>query len=107
MEFRKVLVIGLFSVFLSPLALADAGQASPRYVPVEGYGGAPETTMSSGAAPAVKPARQGKTRAEVRQELIQAYRDGLIATTEADYPPSRRTIERNKALFAESERYFK
>lgn len=108
MKFREVLVFGLLGAFLSPPALADVGQASPGHAPVEqagSYGGVPQATLSSSAAPVVKPARQGKTRAEVRQELLQAYKEGLIPTTEADYPPSRRTIERNKALFAESERY--
>jgi hypothetical protein len=108
MKLRKVLATGLLGALLSPLAFADVGQASSGHAPVKetgSYGGVPQTTLSSSAAPVVKPARQGKTRAEVRQELLQAYKDGLIPTTEADYPPSRRTIERNKALFAESERY--
>ncbi|ACD18762.1 DUF4148 domain-containing protein [Paraburkholderia phytofirmans] len=108
MKFRKVFVIGLLGAFLSPLALADVGHASPGHAPVKqdgSYGSVPQTTLPSSAAPVVKPAAQGKTRAEVRQELLQAYKDGLIPTTEADYPPSKRTIERNKALFAETERY--
>ena len=108
MKFREVFVIGLLGAFLSPLALADVGQASAGHAPVKqdgSYGSAPQATLSSSAAPVVKPALQGKTRAEVRRELIQAYREGLIPTTEADYPPSKRTIERNKALFAETERY--
>ncbi len=44
----------------------------------------------------------GKTRAEVRAELIQAYRDGTIPTTDGDYPPSQTTIDINRAHFAAS-----
>jgi hypothetical protein len=47
-------------------------------------------------------APQGKTRAEVRAELIQAYRDGTIPTTDGDYPPSQSTIDLNRARFAAS-----
>ncbi|WDD93636.1 DUF4148 domain-containing protein [Burkholderia sp. FERM BP-3421] len=44
----------------------------------------------------------GKTRADVRAELIQAYRDGTIPTTDGDYPPSQTTIDINRARFAAS-----
>ncbi|CAD6561534.1 hypothetical protein LMG28727_07466 [Paraburkholderia kirstenboschensis] len=42
----------------------------------------------------------GKTRADVRAELIEAQRDGLVPTPKYDYPPSEAAIERNKALYA-------
>ncbi|REG51897.1 uncharacterized protein DUF4148 [Paraburkholderia sp. BL6669N2] len=100
MKFQKLLALGLLSASLSTLAFADVEQASPRQIPIA-------QAEIYDAAPPVKSAHQGKTRAEVRKELIQAYRDGLIPTTEADYPPSKSTIERNKALFAESERHFR
>ncbi|WP_323123028.1 DUF4148 domain-containing protein [Burkholderia alba] len=45
-------------------------------------------------------APQGKTRAEVRAELIQAYRDGTIPTTDGNYPPDQPTIDINRARFA-------
>ncbi|HDR8911271.1 TPA: DUF4148 domain-containing protein [Burkholderia multivorans] len=41
---------------------------------------------------------QGKTREQVRRELIQAYHDGLLPTSKHDYPPSPATIARNKEL---------
>ncbi|WP_336596501.1 DUF4148 domain-containing protein [Paraburkholderia bengalensis] len=113
MNTRSWICMGLFSALLAPLGYAYANEGPILHD--HGYGGTRNTTVESGPAPAaavnappvVKRAPQGKTRAEVRQELIQAYRDGLIPMTEADYPPSRQTIERNKARFAASERYYK
>lgn len=43
----------------------------------------------------------GKTRAEVRAELIQAEAQGLLPTRKDDYPPSAATISQNRALYAE------
>src|ERR1700757_159112 len=37
----------------------------------------------------------GKTRAEVRAELVEAQRDGVVPAPKYDYPPSQDTIERN------------
>lgn len=45
-------------------------------------------------------APQGKTRAQVHAELIQAYRDGTIPIIDSDYPPSPATIELNRERFA-------
>jgi hypothetical protein len=42
---------------------------------------------------------QGKTRAQVRAELIQAERDGLIPSGNIHYPPGPDTIARNKLKF--------
>jgi hypothetical protein len=56
---------------------------------------APVLAQQSDAQPA-------RTRAEVRAELIQAYRDGTIPTTDGDYPPSQSTIDINRARFAAS-----
>ncbi|WP_277185728.1 DUF4148 domain-containing protein [Caballeronia sp. BR00000012568055] len=43
----------------------------------------------------------GLTRAEVKQQLVQAEAQGLLPANGTDYPPSARTIARNKAAFAE------
>jgi hypothetical protein len=40
----------------------------------------------------------GKTRAEVHQELLKAQHDGTIPTSRLDYPPSADTVARNKEL---------
>ncbi|KWK87305.1 hypothetical protein WM16_01740 [Burkholderia ubonensis] len=42
------------------------------------------------------PPAQGKTRAEVLAELKQAYLEGDLPTTDADYPPSDATRARNR-----------
>ncbi len=42
---------------------------------------------------------QGKTRAQVRAELVQAQRAGVIPTNDSDYPPSRDTTRRNQTLY--------
>ncbi|MFM0205401.1 DUF4148 domain-containing protein [Paraburkholderia fungorum] len=61
---------------------------------------------SSTSVPDAQPHQLGKTRAQVRQELIDARRDGAIPTTEADYPPSQRTIDANRARNRIFERYW-
>ncbi|WP_175885385.1 DUF4148 domain-containing protein [Burkholderia sp. BCC0044] len=40
------------------------------------------------------------TRADVRADLIQAERDGMLPTSNSDYPPSTQTIARNRELYA-------
>jgi hypothetical protein len=59
------------------------------------------TAMTLGIASHASAQTTGLTRAEVRQQLIQAEAQGLVPTGPTDYPPSARTIERNKASFAE------
>ncbi|MBP0595567.1 DUF4148 domain-containing protein [Paraburkholderia sp. LEh10] len=41
-----------------------------------------------------------KTREQVRAEIEQARRDGLLPYRRHDYPPSKATIARNKELYA-------
>jgi hypothetical protein len=45
-------------------------------------------------------ASQGKTLEQVREELVQAWRDGLLPYKRYEYPPSDATIARNKQLYA-------
>lgn len=40
-----------------------------------------------------------KTRAQVRQELVQAEAQGLLPSSRGDYPPSAQTIARNRQLY--------
>ncbi len=40
---------------------------------------------------------QGKTREQVRQELVQARHDGAIPVNKTKYPPSPEQISENKA----------
>jgi acyl-coenzyme A synthetase/AMP-(fatty) acid ligase len=55
--------------------------------------------LSASAAFAQSPPSTGLTRAQVREQLVQAERDGIIPTTDADYPPSDEEIARNKAVY--------
>ncbi|MFL9875137.1 DUF4148 domain-containing protein [Paraburkholderia megapolitana] len=98
MKVRNVLGIGLLAAFLSPLASAEVDQ----------HKSAPHSHVHTGATDThkkVKPKHHGKTRAEVRQELIEAQRNGLVPTNDVNYPPNERTIERNKARYAAYERH--
>jgi hypothetical protein len=45
---------------------------------------------------------QGKSRAQVNQELVQAQHDGVIPSSKTQYPPDANTIARNKQLHAVS-----
>ncbi|ABC34118.1 DUF4148 domain-containing protein [Burkholderia thailandensis] len=51
---------------------------------------------------AVSPAAfaQGKTRGEVKQELIQAQHEGVVPAGKNDYPPSAALVKRNKEVHA-------
>ncbi|WP_175749223.1 MULTISPECIES: DUF4148 domain-containing protein [Burkholderia] len=40
------------------------------------------------------------TRAEVRQQLIDAEADGLLPSNRNDYPPSHAEIARNRQIYA-------
>ncbi|CAI8781150.1 MULTISPECIES: DUF4148 domain-containing protein [Burkholderia] len=42
----------------------------------------------------------GVTRAEVIADLVQAERDGIVPTSNYDYPPSAATVARNRELYA-------
>ena len=46
---------------------------------------------------------QGKTRAQVIDELKQAQHDGVVPTSKTQYPPTDEIIARNKELHRISE----
>jgi hypothetical protein len=61
------------------------------------------TTQSNSGAPTYSvpdAARHGKTHEQVYQELVQAEQEGLVPVSRYDYPPSARTIERNRERYA-------
>ncbi|RFU45439.1 DUF4148 domain-containing protein [Paraburkholderia sp. DHOC27] len=59
-----------------------------------------QTAQAPGVmTPAVTTANTGKTRAEVRAELIQAEQQGLLPGSKNDYPPSPREIAQNRAVY--------
>jgi hypothetical protein len=43
---------------------------------------------------------QGKSRADVQQELAQARHDGVIPVSKTNYPPTAEQMARNKQLHA-------
>ncbi|KLU20532.1 hypothetical protein EOS_41080 [Caballeronia mineralivorans PML1(12)] len=49
----------------------------------------------------------GKTRAQVREELVEAQRMGLVPSSKTDYPPSAATIARNQARFQQVEPFWR
>ncbi|RQU79364.1 DUF4148 domain-containing protein [Burkholderia cenocepacia] len=49
-------------------------------------------------------AASGKTREQVRAELVQAQKDGWLPVNKIDYPPSEAQIERNRQLYEERNR---
>lgn len=59
-------------------------------------------TAAALTALALSPAAfaQGKTRDEVRQELIRAQHEGVVLAGKNDYPPSAALVARNKELHA-------
>ncbi|SAK93032.1 hypothetical protein AWB81_05069 [Caballeronia arationis] len=60
------------------------------------------TTLAASGAVAAQgmPESQSKTREQVREEIAEARRDGLLPYKRHDYPPSAATIKRNKELYA-------
>ena len=106
---RNVLSAALLTALLTSPAFAHEGPivAKPDSI-AQSHGdpSSPDTIISSPASTATNPVSVGKTRAEVKQELLQAHRDGLMPMSDVDYPPGQRTIERNKARFSAFERNF-
>ncbi len=49
----------------------------------------------------------GKTRAQVRAELLQAEEAGLVPVRRNDYPPSAETVARNRVRFQQIEQAWK
>ncbi|KAK47040.1 hypothetical protein BG58_07665 [Caballeronia jiangsuensis] len=46
------------------------------------------------------PSSHGKTREEVRRELVQAYKDGVLPFRRSEYPPSAASMKKNKEAYA-------
>ncbi|KDR28413.1 MULTISPECIES: DUF4148 domain-containing protein [Caballeronia] len=74
---------------VQPTRVAESLAASSSST--QSYGGSSDGVAATG--------KIGKSRAEVVAEMIQAQRDGIIPTSKNDYPPSERTIERNRELY--------
>jgi hypothetical protein len=116
---RTVLATLLVSASLS----AFAGGGGPRGSGPYPYSGtaamaAAAATSSTTAATTVSVAStdtlqtaasntvSGKTRAQVRAELIEAEREGLIPANNTHYPPDAATVARNKVEFQHAENWW-
>jgi hypothetical protein len=61
------------------------------------------TTGTNGPSTTDRIKAYGKTRAEVRAELLEAQRAGTVPVHKNDYPPSVETVARNQARFQQIE----
>lgn len=95
MKNHSIVLATLILSALSTSALANDARQNPT-----------TSTFQAQSATTVQPQQIGKSREQVRQELLEAHRQGLIPVTEADYPPSQRTIDANKARHAILEQYW-
>jgi Domain of unknown function (DUF4148) len=96
----RIIAIIFAAATAATSAFADADHRYPDASVGNGWGrnsaSVPTATMASNSGSIEHP---GKTREQVRQELIQAQRDGLLPTSKTDYPPSPELIARNRALY--------
>jgi len=61
------------------------------------------TTGTNGPSTAERATAYGKTRAQVRAELLQAQRAGTVPVHKNDYPPSVEAVARNQVRFQQIE----
>ncbi len=79
-------------------------QVAAANSPADGSG----FTVAAQETPAVgHGTAEGKTRAQVRAELLQAQRMGLIPAASTRYPADATTIARNQARFQQAEPYWR
>ncbi|WP_407973386.1 DUF4148 domain-containing protein (plasmid) [Burkholderia pyrrocinia] len=128
MEHVTLIKQSLFAtVLLSAAVAAFAGGGGPRGPATSQYGHVNQVPSAQAATPSLIAAATpkadangwpttaqdtsaggprtdyGKTRDQVRAELLQAERAGLAPVNKNDYPPSATTIARNQARFQQIE----
>ena len=103
------------TLLLSASLTAFAGGGGPRGPAYPYASGAPDIQrVSANATPAIAfqadanavaggNAAIGKTRAQVRAELLHAQEAGLVPVPKNDYPISAEAIARNRAAFQQGE----
>jgi hypothetical protein len=101
MKSRRIFLATLVAGALSTSALANNDDSTST--PDNPNRVAPPSPEN---VPAARSHPIGKTRAQVRKELVDARRAGTIPTTETDYPASPRTIEANRTRYQILERYW-
>ncbi|QBR03943.1 DUF4148 domain-containing protein [Paraburkholderia pallida] len=113
---RAALAVVLTSIAVSAHAsgggVCPPEQSTPHSMSVSN--GAPDesSAQSDAACPAVRPVADvspalGKTRAQVRAELLQAGEEGMLPPRWVDYPPSAATRARNRENFLRVEQVWK
>ena len=86
------------------------GSAAPREYPFQNaYSSAGQRMASTASVAAAQEAPAAthststeKSRAQVREELVEAQRMGLVPSGKTDYPPSSQTIARNQVRFQQA-----
>jgi hypothetical protein len=99
----------LLSTTLSAFA-SGGGSAAPRDYPFQNaYSSAGQRMVSTASVAAAQEAPYAtlgtsaeKSRAQVREELVEAQRMGLVPSGKTDYPPSPQTISRNQVRFQQA-----
>jgi hypothetical protein len=99
----------LLSTTLTAFA-SGGGSAAPRDYPLQNaYSRAGQRTASTASVAAAQEtpdatrgASAEKSRAQVREELVEAQRMGLVPSGKTDYPPSPQTIARNQVRFQQA-----
>lgn len=106
---HSVLAIVLLSAAVTAFA-GGGGPIGPRDVPhaqvntrAVPQAAAAGSSLAQAPSAAVNIQDSGKTRAQVRAELLQAQRAGMVPMQKNDYPPSATTIARNRARFEQIE----
>jgi len=99
---RVVVATLLVSASVSAFAGGGGPRGSAPYLHVDALSNTASSPSTGTASIA-----QGKTRAQVRAELLQAEEAGLIPVHRNDYPPSAETIAHNRVRFQQIEQAWK
>ncbi|WP_063901235.1 DUF4148 domain-containing protein [Burkholderia ubonensis] len=94
----RIVVAMVVAATAATSAFADGGHDYPGAYTASSASSTRGAAAVAPAGPSGNSAPSGKTREQVRQELIRAYHDGLLPTSNHDYPPGPETIARNKEL---------
>ncbi|WP_063898081.1 DUF4148 domain-containing protein [Burkholderia ubonensis] len=94
----RIVVAMVVAATAATSAFADGGHDYPGAYAASSASSTRGAAAVAPAGPSGNSAPSGKTREQVRQELIRAYHDGLLPTSNHDYPPGPETIARNKEL---------
>lgn len=95
---RATVAVVLVALSATAFAGGGGGSRGPGPYPYVATGTTTATLTRSSTADGA-PSVQGKTRADVRGELLRAEEAGLVPVPKKDYPISATAIERNRIRF--------